>query len=200
MIVYVESNFILELAYLQEESDVCLQILELAIAKKIQLIVPNYCVAEAYHSWVMKSNKRLDLNRKIGEEIRELSRSLPYANSAEGLNGIALLLAESTDSEKQLLDQRISEILAHSTLIAFEPATIATAIASQADFDLSVQDSLVYGSVMTHLQHQSTQQKCFITKNSRDFGSSDIQTQFSQYNCKLLFKFQAGLGFIQRQG
>ncbi len=199
MIVYVESNFILELAYLQEEHDFCIQLLELAIAKKIRLVVPNYCVAEAYHSWVVKSNKRLDINRKISEEIRELSRSKPYTISAQDLNGIALLLAESTESEKQLLDQRISEILVHSTLIAFEPATIVTATASQVNYDLSIQDSLVFASVMTHLQNKSGESKCFITKNSRDFGSTDVLSQFNQHNCKVLFKFQAGLGYIQSQ-
>ena len=40
---------------------------------------------------------------------------------------------------------------------------------------------------------------CFITKNSNDFGSPEIMADLGSQNCKLLFKFQAGLGYIQSQ-
>ena len=48
MIVYVESNFILELAYLQEDHENCGRILKLAEAGKIQLILPAFAIAEPF--------------------------------------------------------------------------------------------------------------------------------------------------------
>jgi hypothetical protein len=38
MILYVESNFVLELAYLQEEHETCSRILGLAESAKVQLV------------------------------------------------------------------------------------------------------------------------------------------------------------------
>ena len=48
MIVYVESNFVLELAFLQEESEDCSEILQLAEAQRIELVFPSFCVGEPY--------------------------------------------------------------------------------------------------------------------------------------------------------
>ena len=42
--VYVESNFILELAFLQEQHQACLRILELTEQGSIRLAVPAYCI------------------------------------------------------------------------------------------------------------------------------------------------------------
>ena len=48
MIVYVESNFILELAYLQEEHEICEKILLLAEQERVSLLLPSFCVGEPY--------------------------------------------------------------------------------------------------------------------------------------------------------
>jgi len=44
MIIYVESNFVLELAYLQEEHESCEEILNLAQEGKIGLVLPAYSI------------------------------------------------------------------------------------------------------------------------------------------------------------
>ncbi|MGB6295983.1 MAG: hypothetical protein WBF90_07325 [Rivularia sp. (in: cyanobacteria)] len=45
MDVYVESNFVLELALLQEQHKSCQELLDLAEIKKIRLIVPAFSLA-----------------------------------------------------------------------------------------------------------------------------------------------------------
>ncbi|HEX8213826.1 MAG TPA: hypothetical protein VF584_26905 [Longimicrobium sp.] len=47
MIVYAESNFLLELAYLQEEHESCEEILALAESGRIRLLLPAFAVVEA---------------------------------------------------------------------------------------------------------------------------------------------------------
>jgi predicted nucleic acid-binding protein len=83
MIVYVESNFILELAYLQEEHENCERILKLAEAEKIRLIVPAFAIAEPFSAWVGQERRRVDLHKSLTDELRELGRSEPYADSHE---------------------------------------------------------------------------------------------------------------------
>lgn len=46
MIIYAESNFVLELAFRQEDCDSCEDILKLAEAGKIELLLPAYCLGE----------------------------------------------------------------------------------------------------------------------------------------------------------
>lgn len=47
MIVFVETNFLLELVYQQEEHESCEAILALAEAGRIDLVLPAFSVAEA---------------------------------------------------------------------------------------------------------------------------------------------------------
>jgi len=46
MIVYVESNFVLELAFLQEEYERCLELLRLAESQDIHLVLPAVSIGE----------------------------------------------------------------------------------------------------------------------------------------------------------
>ena len=54
MNVYVESNFVLELALLQEQSASCEEILGLCEAGRVQLVVPAYSLAEPYETLVRR--------------------------------------------------------------------------------------------------------------------------------------------------
>jgi hypothetical protein len=45
VITYVESNFILELAFRQEDHQSCESLLQLAEVGSIQLVLPAFCVA-----------------------------------------------------------------------------------------------------------------------------------------------------------
>ena len=44
MIVYVESNFVLELAFLQEEYESCMELLRLAESRDIHLVLPAFSI------------------------------------------------------------------------------------------------------------------------------------------------------------
>jgi hypothetical protein len=49
MIIYVETNFIIELAFAQEEHAECRALLDLTKAQRgIELALPTFCVGEAY--------------------------------------------------------------------------------------------------------------------------------------------------------
>jgi hypothetical protein len=46
MIVYAESNLVLELAFQQEEHESCLALLDLAWSKEIVLVLPAFSIGE----------------------------------------------------------------------------------------------------------------------------------------------------------
>ncbi len=60
MIVYVESNFVLELAFLQEEHERCLALLSLAESRDIHLVLPAFSIGEPYEVWVGVSKSAME--------------------------------------------------------------------------------------------------------------------------------------------
>jgi hypothetical protein len=126
MIVYLESNFILELAYLQEEHSNCEQILELSRADDAQLVLPAFAIAEPYSAWVGRKKRRGALHNELTRELRELGRSAPYAGSREEFQEITKALLVSGEDEKRRLDEAIEKVLQASILIPIEADTIRT--------------------------------------------------------------------------
>lgn len=78
MIVYVETNFILELAYLQERCESCRGILDLASTGAIALAIPAVCAAEARATWYRRAAERREFQAALQRQIREISRSEPF--------------------------------------------------------------------------------------------------------------------------
>lgn len=199
MIVYIESNFVLELAYLQEEHESCEKILTRAAGGDIALAIPAYCIGEPYDSWVRRAKQRTELHERLARELRELARSKPYVKSPGEFQELTKTLIRSSEEEKQRLDDAISRILATATVIPIASDTIKAAISLQQARNLSPQDAIVYASVLAHLAAASAEPKCFITKNAKDFASPDVDQDLGAYHCKLLTKFEHGLGYAQSQ-
>lgn len=196
MIVYVESNFILELAYLQEEHENCERILHLAEAGKIRLVVPAYAIAEPFSAWVGRKKRRVDLHKSLSNELRELGRSKPYAASDEEFQEITKTLLVSGEDEKLRLDAAIERVLAVADLIPIEGKTVRNAIEIQKTRRLEPQDSIVYASVLSDLPCRAVEPRCFVTKNSKDFANPDIIQELSGYECELVTNFGAAYGAI----
>jgi hypothetical protein len=194
MIVYVESNFVLELAYLQEEYE----ILKFAEEGKISLVLPAYSVGEPYDAWVRRSKQRTELHERLSRELNELSRSKPYGEMLGEFQEITKTLVQSGEEEKERLDNAVSRILETAVVAPIEREVIKNAIDFQKTRNLSPQDSIVYASVLSHLSGTSVDEpKCFITKNSKDFANPDIYAELESYGCKLLTKFSNGLGYMK---
>ena len=79
MIVYVESNFVLELAFLQEAYERCLELLRLAESQDIHLVLPAFSIGEPYEVWVRRSKQRRALRDQLSTAIRQkkVSGSVP---------------------------------------------------------------------------------------------------------------------------
>jgi len=199
MIVYVESNFILELAYLQEDHENCARILDLAGAGTIQLILPAFAIAEPFSAWVGRKRRRERLHSELTQELRELGRSEPYARTREEFQDVTKALLVSGEEEKSRLDVGIAQILEKSELIPIDANVIRSAIEIQTRNRLSPQDSIIFASVLSHAATVAKEEpKCFITKNSRDFSNPDIVQELSALGCELGTNFGEGYGIIRK--
>ena len=197
MIVYVESNFVLELAFLREEHENCLELLSLSESGDICLMLPAFSIGEPYEAWVRRSKQRLGLHEQLITAIHELSRSKPYQESSDEFRELTDLLRRSGEKEKLQLDDTLERILQTVEVIPIGLSIIRAAIKFQKSLELSPQDSIVYASILNHLTTASEKPRCFITKNSKDFANPDIENELTAYNCRLLTKFADGLGYVR---
>jgi predicted nucleic acid-binding protein len=193
----VESNFVLELAFLQEEYESCNHLIILAESHKIKLVVPAFSIAEPYDVLVRRSRQRTELNRRLADEMHELSRSRPYTEIVEQSREFTRILIQSGEEEKRRLDDALGRILEYAEVIPIGADTLKAAIQFQERLSLSPQDSVVYASVVNHLSSAPADLKCFLNKNSKDFVNPDIKEQLARYNCRLITKFADGLSYIQ---
>jgi predicted nucleic acid-binding protein len=199
MKIYAESNFILELAFQQEQYLSCQNILLLCETKKADLVIPAFCIAEPYEAFVRKSKARDTLRRKLREELQQLSRNTSRQTQLDTLENVRDLLLTTTKEEKQRLQHTLKRILNMCELIQMGPEVLTLAAQVEEQLEMSLQDSIVYASVVHHLSTNNGSPKCFLNRNSKDFNKPDIQVTLENHHCKLLFNFKSGYNYIRSQ-
>ena len=101
MNIYVETNFVLELAFEQEQCASCEQILQLCEAGQGNLIIPAYSLAEPHEKLSRQAKSRRDLQQLLDAELRQLSRTASYVSRIESIQDIASLMVQSNEEERQ---------------------------------------------------------------------------------------------------
>lgn len=197
MIVYVESNFVLELAFQQEDNDSCDAIIKIAEANAIDLVIPAYCLAEPYERLVRRSRQRAELYRNLTSELRELSRSRPYSEFAEQFKDITDALLQVGSAEEGQFARTLQRLGEIAQVIPLEMDIMKSGMRLQDQLSLSPQDAIVHASILTHLESTSPGPKVFLNKNAKDFLTPDIQDQLGGYECRLITKFSDGLSYLQ---
>jgi len=197
MNVYVETNFVLELALLQEQHQSCEDILSLCEAGTAQLVIPAYCLAEPYETLIRRRKDRKRLKTELDRELGQLARTSTYTQQiSTGENVLGLLIRSADEEMKRLVDtcarlRRIAESICLGSEILESSAHF------QSTHDLSPQDAIVYASVLCHLVRSSPTSSCFLNKNSRDFDDPDLVETLKRHNCKMLPRFDHGYQFLR---
>ncbi len=199
MILYVETNFVIELALRQEEYQACRDLLSFVKEHSgVQLALPAFCIGEAYEAGERKWTQRRQLHQNLLDEITQIQRSEPFRERSKELRELTGLLVESGEEQKRILDGLLKELLAVARVLPLDRQTFARAVDFQNTRDLKPQDSIVYASVITDLEAHSGETGCFVTKDRKDFFSNqDIQDELDRLNCKLLGKFANALGYAR---
>jgi predicted nucleic acid-binding protein len=200
MNIYVETNFVLELALMQEQYKSCGNIISDCQEGKINLVIPAYCLVEPYETLIRRTKTRQKLKEDIKTQLEELARSEPYKEEVAALkNDLTNLLAGSSDEDNERLREVLSRILSLAEVIPLAPNILTSAFEFESSLNLSPQDSIVYASVINHLNTTEADKNCFLNRNSRDFDMPDIVEALNNYGCKMLFSFNKGYSYIQSQ-
>ncbi len=193
MNVYVESNFVLELAFLQEQSESCNEILGLSSAKRVQLVVPAYSLAEPYETLARRQTRRLRKKEELDAELRDISRTAIYAHR---FGELTALMIKIVDVEAQRLEEIRTHLEKTAIIIPLNTSVLAESKQYQRACGFSPQDAFVYSSILLHQKKFPSKRSCFLNRNSNNFDGQNIVDQLGSYNCKRLPRFDAGYRFI----
>ena len=197
MNVYVESNFVLELALLQEQHAACEAIVRLCEAGDLRLVLPAYCFMEPFETVRRRQVDRRRVKSALEEQVGQLSRTSAYRDRLRDFEEIASLLADSSDEDLERLGSVRSRLLGCADLVPLESSILTRAVVYEERHGLSVQDSVVYASVLLHLELTASTKSCFLNRDL-GFGDPEIAGELKVRRCKFLPGFEMGLQYIRR--
>ena len=197
MTVYVESNFVLEQALEQEQSESCQRLISIAGEGSIRLVIPAFPLVEPHVTIMHKANERSRLSTELQKQLSELGRSKPYRESSGSFNEIAALLIRSAESERAGLGRALDAILRAADVIPLNSDVLFQAGGIQTALDMSAQDSIVLASVVRHLSETKPAESCFLNRNTRDFDDPNVREMLDQFGCKFFGRFDKALQYIE---
>lgn len=197
MNVYVESNFVLELALLQGQHESCSQIVDLAGEGHIHLVIPAYSLVEPYETLPRRFKSRQAIAEEMNAELGQLGRSAPYEEQTDALQEqLTALFIRNEEEERNRLRNTLERLLEVADLIPLTPTVINGSL-NQQQQGFSPQDAVVYSSVLEHLANTDGDDHVFLNLNRKDFDDPEVQDRLEEMGCKILFQFDRGIEYIR---
>ena len=197
MNIYVETNFVLEIALLQEECENCELILSLCEENRARLIVPSYSLIEPYEALKRRQKERKEAGIKLDEELQKIARTTTHKEKLSGFNEVIELLAESAEEDSSNLDKICLRLLQIANTIPLDTKVLKMANWYRRQYRFSPQDAIVYASVLSHLNNYRSSMNFFVSRD-KDFIDPGITNELQQYNCILLSNFGHAYHIIRR--
>jgi predicted nucleic acid-binding protein len=197
--IYVETNFVLELVFEQEQSHSCEQLLVLCAQPQVRLMLPAYSLAEPHEKLLRQFKQRQALEQLLSKELSQLSRTAAYTARIQEIQELAKVFQAASDDEKRRFSQYRQRLLQVAEIIPLTASVLTQAAAAELAYNLSPQDALVYASVTEHLAITQPSIACFLNRNFRDVDTPDILAALRLLNCRMIPRFDQGLRFVQAQ-
>jgi hypothetical protein len=196
VIVYVETNFLLELAYLQERYRSCEEIVRLARENAITLVLPAFCAAEARGTWRRRVSDRQEFHQAFKVHLRTITRSEPYRALKDQFQEILDALASGGEDVRQRLEAAVLIASDTGEIISMTEPVMRMAYTIELVSFFSPQDALVLASVLSHAEeHEGL--KCFVTQDVRDFANPIVYRDLAARRCKVIVNFDDALAYIK---
>lgn len=195
MNVYIETNFVFELVFNQENCETCEEVLRLSEQNKLRLLIPAYSLAEPHEKLVRLARDRKNLQQNLNKELEQLRRNSSYSERLESITSISQLLIQSTEDAQQRFASYRSRLFNTAEIIPLTLPILQQAASYEPP--LSPQDAIVYASVLFRLQQNDNQLACFLNSNRKDFDDPTLKEELEQLQCRLITNFAHGLQFLK---
>jgi predicted nucleic acid-binding protein len=200
MNVFVESNFVLELAFRQKEHEFCTRIWQAAGPTTFALHLPQYALTEVFQTLRARREQRDEARDYLLNEINQHRREAE--SDGDAMDNLTAALNDLLLTRRQVQTQQLYAIaaeLAESAItIPLTPAIIREAYEKARQHGLASQDSLVYASVLAGLRALPNGAKSlFVSRNKTDFGKAVILEELLALKCEYVTSFEAAAGKLR---
>lgn len=196
MIIYVETNFLLELTFGQSEATFCNEIMELCRIGKATLAIPAYSFVEPNEKLIRQAMQRKKLQNDINTEISQISRSTENQAHLPSMKQTSSLFVKISEEDRKRFMQYKTELVEIAEVIPLSKSVLEEAFQYEEKNTLGPQDSVVYASICEHLENNRPEVSCFLNKNKKDFDDPDIVETLKNLNCTYISRFENGLRFV----
>lgn len=197
MIVYVETNFVMEMAREQEESAGAGALLRLGERGRLSLRFPAIAITEPFFALENLRRHREEFIRSLNDQLRELRRSSSHSPLAEGLERLGASLLEVQRREATIAEATVGRLLriGHSIELT---ASILEECERLRRFDLSTQDGIVLAAVLADAAaHDRAEPKCFVSQNTKDFNNPEVKEMLDGLGCRYIARYSHAVGYIE---
>jgi predicted nucleic acid-binding protein len=194
VVIYSESNFVLELALGQEQAEAARYLLRTAENRELELAIPVFSLCEPYSA---VRQKAADRRKAIGETeraARELARAPEHAGAVSELGPLLNYVIEASKADMDGLEHTIGALLECANVLPMTKEALDASLIHQREHGLQPADALIYAIVLNDAAARVEEPKMFVTRNSRDFDLPSIRDQLDRVRCDLLFDFRAVRG------
>jgi PIN domain-containing protein len=180
-IVYVETNFLIGLAFGQDLSAGDL-LVEAARSDALRLAIPSICFMEATSTVGARIHERMTLNRTLDSERKQLVRNQvsPLAGQLLDLLGkTSVTNGEYADRIKSDFQDVVDKVRSLATIIPLTKTALkggfARIIVEAKHKDLILPDNLIIHCILDHAQRRRADAKALLSGNSTEFSRPAVQ-------------------------
>jgi predicted nucleic acid-binding protein len=198
MIVYVESNFVVEIALEQEQLSSAEAILTLAEQKEISLAFPNFILSETFERIMRERRERNILYNNLAKALTNLQRSEPHKNIMFDMEPVIKILKEAHFRQLERLHLTFERLFAIGECVSVNAACFRDALVYQQQLGLEPQDSIIYTTILADLlTRPQDEKKCFLSRDRRAFDKErSIKAELALHNCSYIGSFADGMKHI----
>jgi hypothetical protein len=200
VIVYVETNFVFELATGRDKNDSCALLLEWCRQQRIALRIPAYALPETRTALRRRASIQDGVARDLEYQYRDLDR-MRSPDVADLYRTSAKELKSTASNERNRLEAVSKELLRTAELVPLDREIIRLSERFRALEVLTGDaDLLIFASVMRDLEQRKTagdtSPSLFITGDA-DFGN--VRKWLKPYTCDLLTSYSAAVARLKGQ-
>ena len=198
MILYAESNLLLEVALAQEQAEAARGLIALAETGKVRLIVPILALVEPIWTLTRKHQERLDLWNRLDADIRQLGRSAHSQDVARSLMTGIQGVRDTAPEEDRLYDELLVRLVGVAEFANLDTGVLLGSDAVRDVYGLGRLDALMLTSILVHLQAASPdEEKLFVSRDKKAFERPDILARLGTHRCTYVSSFDAAFQRLQ---
>lgn len=193
MRVYVETNFVLELALDQEDRAHCEALLELASSRTISLRVPAYALLEPHETLTRRLREWESLGREVQTQFGQLRRNPQLVSEVDALRGLTVRAVDLARTGHEAARTRVLEV---AEVLPVDATTLRMAESVRASHSLELPDAVMLATVLLDVE-RSDEDSLFVNKNTKDFGDPRVVQELRSHRCRHIGNFASALEAVR---